>query len=99
MHIAEIRTVAKLLPLLRENTHKSLILSYSEYLDRIFHQNTIMLLPQQIGADIAAAGDRNDMLLFLSCQILDGVNRPTGNFSDICTDRGDIAQQEEGCKR
>ena len=34
MHIAEIRTVAKLLPLLRWNTHKSLILSYSEYLGR-----------------------------------------------------------------
>ena len=32
MYIAEIRTVAKLLPLLRKNTHKSLILSYSEYL-------------------------------------------------------------------
>ncbi|MBO1691328.1 DUF4145 domain-containing protein [Bacteroides uniformis] len=29
MHIAEIRTVAKSLPLLRLNTHKSLILSYS----------------------------------------------------------------------
>ena len=29
MHIAEIRTVAKSLPLLRWNTHKSLILSYS----------------------------------------------------------------------
>ncbi len=29
MHIAEIRTVAKSLPPLRWNTHKSLILSYS----------------------------------------------------------------------
>ena len=39
MHNAEIRTVAKLLPLLRKNTHKSLILSYSEYLGRIFKKN------------------------------------------------------------
>ena len=34
-----------------------------------------------------------------SGQILDGVNWPTGNFADICTGRGDVAQQEEGCKR
>ena len=34
MHIAEIRIGAKLLPQLRWNTHKSLILSYSEYLGR-----------------------------------------------------------------
>ena len=35
MHIAEFSTIAKSLPQLRWNTHKSLILSYSEYLGRI----------------------------------------------------------------
>ena len=42
MHNAEIRTVAKLLPLLRKNTHKSLILSYSEYLGRIFLKKHVL---------------------------------------------------------
>ena len=56
-------------------------------------------MPQPTGADIAAAWDRNDILLPPSGQILDGVNRPTGNFSDICTGRGDVAEHEESCKR
>ena len=38
MHIAEIRTVAKSLPPLRWNTHKSLILSYSADFSVIFHK-------------------------------------------------------------
>ena len=36
MLFAEFSTIAKSLPQLRWNTHKSLILSYSEYLGRIF---------------------------------------------------------------
>ena len=40
MHIAEIRTVAKSLPLLRLNTHKSLILSYSADFSVILYKNT-----------------------------------------------------------
>ena len=39
MHIAEIRTVAKSLPLLRLNTHKSLILSYSADFSVILRKN------------------------------------------------------------
>ena len=39
MHIAEIRTVAKSLPPLRWNTHKSLILSYSADFSVIFPEN------------------------------------------------------------
>ena len=39
MHIAEIRTVAKSLPPLRWNTHKSLILSYSADFSVIFGEN------------------------------------------------------------
>ena len=38
MHIAEIRTVAKSLPPLRWNTHKSLILSYSADFSVIFSE-------------------------------------------------------------
>ena len=41
MHIAEVVTIAKSLPLLRLNTYKSLILSYSADYRRIFLKNTI----------------------------------------------------------
>ena len=40
MHIAEVVTIAKSLPLLRLNTYKSLILSYSADYRRIFMKNT-----------------------------------------------------------
>lgn len=39
MHIAEVVTIAKSLPLLRLNTYKSLILSYSADYRRIFQKN------------------------------------------------------------
>ena len=38
MHIAEVVTIAKSLPLLRLNTYKSLILSYSADYRRIFSE-------------------------------------------------------------
>ena len=38
MHNAEIRTIAKPLPLLRRETHKMLILSYSVYISGIFQK-------------------------------------------------------------
>lgn len=41
MHIAEVVTIAKSLPLLRLNTYKSLILSYSADYRRIFMKNRI----------------------------------------------------------
>ena len=41
MQFAEFSTVAKSLPPLRWNTHKSLILSYSEYFGRIFEKNIV----------------------------------------------------------
>lgn len=44
MHIAEIRTVAKSLPLLRLNTHKSLILSYSADFSVIFTDKNAHLI-------------------------------------------------------
>ena len=40
MHIAEVVTIAKSLPLLRLNTYKSLILSYSADYRRILVKNT-----------------------------------------------------------
>gem|GEM_PF-5787145 len=40
MHIAEVVTIAKSLPLLRLNTYKSLILSYSADYRRIFRKNS-----------------------------------------------------------
>ena len=44
MHIAEVVTIAKSLPLLRLNTYKSLILSYSADYRRIFTKNNIALI-------------------------------------------------------
>lgn len=44
MHIAEVVTIAKSLPLLRLNTYKSLILSYSADYRRIFVKNPDILL-------------------------------------------------------
>lgn len=41
MHIAEVVTIAKSLPLLRLNTYKSLILSYSADYRRILLQKNI----------------------------------------------------------
>lgn len=41
MHIAEVVTIAKSLPLLRLNTYKSLILSYSADYRRIFHEKLV----------------------------------------------------------
>ena len=41
MHIAEVVTIAKSLPLLRLNTYKSLILSYSADYRRIFAEKIL----------------------------------------------------------
>lgn len=48
MHIAEVVTIAKSLPLLRLNTYKSLILSYSADYRRIFQKkkSTIQAIDQ-----------------------------------------------------
>lgn len=43
MHIAEVVTIAKSLPLLRLNTYKSLILSYSVDYRRILRKNILLL--------------------------------------------------------
>ena len=44
MHIAEVVTIAKSLPLLRLNTYKSLILSYSADYRRIFMKKTVYFI-------------------------------------------------------
>jgi hypothetical protein len=44
MHIAEVVTIAKSLPLLRLNTYKSLILSYSADYRRILQKNLVYYL-------------------------------------------------------
>lgn len=44
MHIAEVVTIAKSLPLLRLNTYKSLILSYSADYRRIFRKGKTIAL-------------------------------------------------------
>ena len=49
MHIAEVVTIAKSLPLLRLNTYKSLILSYSADYRRIFKKNILPLIDNKIG--------------------------------------------------
>lgn len=47
MHIAEVVTIAKSLPLLRLNTYKSLILSYSADYRRIFLKNTTVKVAEK----------------------------------------------------
>ena len=47
MHIAEVVTIAKSLPLLRLNTYKSLILSYSADYRRILRKNIVILQSNQ----------------------------------------------------
>jgi len=49
MHIAEVVTIAKSLPLLRLNTYKSLILSYSADYRRIFMKKSSARLKIQTG--------------------------------------------------
>lgn len=44
MHIAEVVTIAKSLPLLRLNTYKSLILSYSADYRRIFRNKPLQFV-------------------------------------------------------
>lgn len=44
MHIAEVVTIAKSLPLLKLNTYKSLILSYSADYRRILRKNLVYYL-------------------------------------------------------
>lgn len=51
MHIAEVVTIAKSLPLLRLNTYKSLILSYSADYRRIFGKNKTDLSVRKMKAD------------------------------------------------
>ena len=59
MHIAEVVTIAKSLPLLRLNTYKSLILSYSADYRRIFDKKTAILVNAKIeGSAVAASSHR-----------------------------------------
>ena len=62
MHIAEVVTIAKSLPLLRLNTYKSLILSYSADYRRIFKKKIQLYhkIPKEFGLKITK------FLLFLS---------------------------------
>lgn len=48
MHIAEVVTIAKSLPLLRLNTYKSLILSYSADYRRIFKEKVAIFVALRI---------------------------------------------------
>ena len=53
MHIAEVVTIAKSLPLLRLNTYKSLILSYSADYRRIFRKNNMLSMEELSGLDMS----------------------------------------------
>ena len=72
MHIAEVVTIAKSLPLLRLNTYKSLILSYSADYRRIFGKNT---------TQPSVTGRSNVPLHYICCR---GRHSPT----DRCKARG-----------
>ena len=73
MHIAEVVTIAKSLPLLRLNTYKSLILSYSADYRRIFRKNVergIMKKQADLGNESRLL---NVITLFFNCAIIDCV--------------------------
>lgn len=53
MHIAEVVTIAKSLPLLRLNTYKSLILSYSADYRRILQKNNMLSMEELSGLDMS----------------------------------------------
>ena len=53
MHIAEVVTIAKSLPLLRLNTYKSLILSYSADYRRILMEKSELSLEKMLMARIS----------------------------------------------
>ena len=59
MHIAEVVTIAKSLPLLRLNTYKSLILSYSADYRRILRKNPV---PQNADEYLTFIGKEYDFL-------------------------------------
>ena len=52
MHIAEVVTIAKSLPLLRLNTYKSLILSYSADYRRILSKNPEIAIGNVVGSNL-----------------------------------------------
>ena len=54
MHIAEVVTIAKSLPLLRLNTYKSLILSYSADYRRIFSKSQVRSISEKFGLNLNA---------------------------------------------
>ena len=62
MHIAEVVTIAKSLPLLRLNTYKSLILSYSVDYRRIFMKKRVHFLKTLYSLLLCG---KNDVLPFL----------------------------------
>ena len=61
MHIAEVVTIAKSLPLLRLNTYKSLILSYSADYRRIF----LKKLPQKLFFVVSLSAGLSETLRLL----------------------------------
>lgn len=63
MHIAEVVTIAKSLPLLRLNTYKSLILSYSADYRRIFGKNRVFLGKNKKPTRSAGKTRKNRILL------------------------------------
>lgn len=71
MHIAEVVTIAKSLPLLRLNTYKSLILSYSADYRRIFEKKFVAsyqfmrIIKDGEGNEFAYRIDWRDMVFLL----------------------------------
>ena len=66
MHIAEVVTIAKSLPLLRLNTYKSLILSYSADYRRIFTKNGLGCLLRRMFLERQTSAPAVQLMLFIS---------------------------------
>lgn len=76
MHIAEVVTIAKSLPLLRLNTYKSLILSYSADYRRIFRKKFVSgyqfmrIIKDGEGSEVAYRIDWKDVVLLLENPVI-----------------------------
>ena len=94
MHIAEVVTIAKSLPLLRLNTYKSLILSYSADYRRIFRKKILVIGANGfVGRRILDNLSENGACEVFGCSLHPDI-RPGGNHTSVRLDINDYPAVE-----
>lgn len=84
MHIAEVVTIAKSLPLLRLNTYKSLILSYSADYRRIFQEKSVSLSRPFRRTDIYLLEHEKCLSLFSLMNLVNFSSREQAEALALC---------------